>query len=417
MRLLFRFILLLIMILPLAVALVIYLAVDSHPTVRRTATVTPGGIDRAKRILDQHDPRKLKSGERRTVSTSARDLDLAANYLARQIGQGSARMALHGGGAQVAASLRLPLVPIALYLNVEAEIAEDDSTIRLESLRVGQLPVPAWLVNWAVPHLLTLVVPDFDYQAFIHAIKNVTMNDARLTVTYQWQANLIDKLRAVLISPQEQARLKAYHRRLAETTRSLKAKNLSITELLPPLFKLAAERSDKNQAEAENRAAILVLTIYITGGSLDKILPEATNWPHPYKHGVLLNQRDDFPKHFIISAALAAKAGGPLADAVGIHKEIADSRGGSGFSFNDIAADRAGTRFGEYATRGASSKKLQHKLAAGIDEKDIMPRTADLPEFMQEAEFKRRFGGVDGTNYKKMMAEIDRRIAALPFYH
>jgi len=37
--------------------------------------------------------------------------------------------------------------------------------------------------------------------------------------------------------------------------------------------------------------------------------------------------------------------GTPLADAVGLWKELADARrGGSGFSFNDIAADRAGTR-------------------------------------------------------------------------
>jgi hypothetical protein len=35
---------------------------------------------------------------------------------------------------------------------------------------------------------------------------------------------------------------------------------------------------------------------------------------------------------------------------------------------------------------------------------------------MPAAEFKRRFGGVDAPEYKKMMAEIERRIAALPFY-
>jgi uncharacterized protein YlaN (UPF0358 family) len=45
-----------------------------------------------------------------------------------------------------------------------------------------------------------------------------------------------------------------------------------------------------------------------------------------------------------------------------------------------------------------------------------MPATADLPEFMQEADFKRRFGGIDAPEYKKMMAEIERRIAALPLY-
>ncbi|MGH7887229.1 MAG: hypothetical protein ACREPG_05150, partial [Candidatus Binatia bacterium] len=67
---------------PLAVALVIYLAVDGHPTIDRAASITPASVERAKRILQQNDPRMLKSGERRTVATITGDLDLAANYLA-----------------------------------------------------------------------------------------------------------------------------------------------------------------------------------------------------------------------------------------------------------------------------------------------------------------------------------------------
>jgi hypothetical protein len=134
-------------------------------------------------------------------------------------------------------------------------------------------------------------------------------------------------------------------------------------------------------------------------------------------HEVLLNRRDDFAKHFIVSAALAAYAGTPLSDAVGVYKEIADSRGGSGFSFNDIAADRASTRFGEWAAQSAASaRNLQQRLATGILERQVMPITEDLPEFMPEPEFKRRFGGIDAPAYKQMMAEIERRIAALALY-
>ncbi|HLN85322.1 MAG TPA: hypothetical protein VK200_02650 [Candidatus Limnocylindrales bacterium] len=416
MRFFFRLIWLLIFALPLALGLAIYLAFDSHPTIDRAASVTPASVERAKQVLQQNDPRKLKSGDRRTVSTSAADLDLAANYLAQQFGRGSARVELRGANAYAGASLRLPLVPIPLFVNIDAALAENDPTVRLDSLRIGQLPVPAWLARWSAPRLLSLLLPQLDYNAFINAVKKVSMNDARLSVTYQWQSNLAEQMGAVLVPPEEQNRLKAYHERLAEVSRTLKAKNVSIAELLTPLFKLAAERSDKNSAAAENRAAILVLAVYVNGGSLEKIVPDAKNWPRTGKHGVLLTQRDDFPKHFIISAALAANAGGPLADAVGVYKEISDSRGGSGFSFNDIAADRAGTRFGEYAAQNASAKKLQQKLATGIGENDLMPTTADLPEFMQESEFKRRFGGIDGPEYKNMMADIDRRVAALPLY-
>jgi hypothetical protein len=52
-----------------------------------------------------------------------------------------------------------------------------------------------------------------------------------------------------------------------------------------------------------------------------------------------LRGRLDFPQHLLISAALAAEGGGPLADAIGLYKEVADARHGSGFSFNDIVIE------------------------------------------------------------------------------
>lgn len=417
MRFFFKLIFLLIVLSPLALGGLLYLAIETQPTIAtRNAEITPASIERAKRIVEQNDPRKLKSGERRTISTSASDLDLAANYLAHHYGRGSARVRLHSGAAQAGASLRVPLIPTGLYLNVDATLAENESLARLDSLRVGKVTVPVWAAYWAIPRLLPLLAQDIDYHAFINAVKKVNVSEAKLAVTYEWQAELADQIRAVLIPREEQERLRVYQDRLVEVSQSLPAKNLLMTELLIALFKLAAERSDGKPAAAENRAALLVLTIYIDGRSFDKILPDAKNWPRPAKHGVLLNQRDDFPKHFIISAALAANAGGPLADAVGLYKEVADSRGGSGFSFNDIAADRAGTKFGEYAAQSATARALQKKLRAGISERDLMPASADLPEFMQEAEFKRRFGGIDAPAYKRMMAEIERRIAALPLY-
>ena len=66
-----------------------------------------------------------------------------------------------------------------------------------------------------------------------------------------------------------------------------------------------------------------------------------------------LQARPAGPRHLLISAARAAEGGGPLSDAIGVYKEVSDSRGGSGFSFNDLAADRAGTRLGLRARRDA----------------------------------------------------------------
>ena len=416
MRFLFKLILLLIFALPLILVGAVYLAIDTEPKINRAADITPASIERAKRILEQNDPRKLKPGARRTISVGASDLDLAANYLARQYAAGGARVQLKRGAAQVGASLRLPMIPAGIYLNFDAVLTEDGAVPRLQSLRVGKISIPPWVAHSLIPHLFALAFADADIRSFSKVIKRVSVTESRLALTYEWQADLPDKLRTVLLPAEERERLRIYQERLAAVSHSLKAKNVSLTELLVPLFTLAGERSNDDNAIAENRAAILLLTLYVNGQSLEAILPEAKNWSRPANHGVLLNQRGDFPKHFIVSAALAAKAGGPLADAVGLYKEIEDSRSGSGFSFNDIAADHAGTRFGEYAANSASARKLQQRQRGGISEKDLMPATEDLPEFMPEREFIQRFGGVDGPEYKKMMAKITSRIAALPLY-
>jgi hypothetical protein len=107
-----------------------------------------------------------------------------------------------------------------------------------------------------------------------------------------------------------------------------------------------------------------------------------------------------------------------LADAAGLFKEVHDSRHGSGFSFADLAADRAGTRFGEEATRSAASaRELQKLLASGVMESDIMPRSRDLPENMSAEQFKRRYGEIGSRDYNRVAEEIERRIAACSIYH
>jgi hypothetical protein len=189
----------------------------------------------------------------------------------------------------------------------------------------------------------------------------------------------------------------------------------SLAAWLQPLFALARQRSaggDGALAAAENRAALMTLTLYANGRGIADVLPAARDWPRPRALHLTLAGRDDFPLHLLISAALAVEGSSALSRAVGIYKEIADSRGGSGFSFNDIAADRAGTRLGELAVR--SPQRLQDMLARGVQETDFMPTWADLPEFLAEPDFKRRYGGVGGAPYLAMVAEIDRRIAALP---
>jgi len=402
----------------LALLSAIYLSVENRPLITGIAEFTPAHIERAKHILSQNDPRKMKTGVLRTITISQEDLDLVVNYLANSYSKSSSKIALQQGMANIRATVELPPNPIGRYLNIDAKLRETKALPRFEYLHIGKLPVPAFVADWLLKFAIKQMQASEDYGAAVNIIKNVSASDNMLRVVFEWNEALPNQLKALLVPPKEQERLKAYHERLVELTGKPGSKRyLQFSELLRALFEFATQRSNGGNPVAENRAAIIVMAFYVNGKGLGDIIPAARQWPKSTSRSMTLNGRRDFSQHFTISAALAATAGSPLSDVIGLHKEIKDSQGGSGFSFNDIAADRAGTRFGELATtndRGA--KKVQRQLTAGLRESDIMPEVKDLPEYMQEIEFKRRYGDIGSPAYKKMTNEIERRIAALPLY-
>ena len=111
---------------------------------------------------------------------------------------------------------------------------------------------------------------------------------------------------------------------------------------------------------------------------------------------------------------MAAEAGGPFADAVGVFKEVLDARGKSGFSFNDLAADRAGARLGLLARQRPAT--LQTRVAAGLGDADFLPDVRDLPESLTAADFNARYGAIGSPAYQRLLADIESRIDALPLY-
>ena len=208
----------------------------------------------------------------------------------------------------------------------------------------------------------------------------------------------------------EQQRLRAYGEQLVALTRSLPPQaSVSMVELIAPLFALAQRRSASgHMAAAENRAALMALTLYANGHGTSTAAMPWSGRPMARRVPLTLNGRPDSPLHFLISASLAAQAGVGVADTAGLYKEVSDAQGGSGFSFNDLAADRAGTRFGLLATN--SPQRLQAMLATGLRERDLMPNVDDLPEGLTAAEFAERFGQVGTPAYQRMLADIEARL-------
>ena len=74
----------------------------------------------------------------------------------------------------------------------------------------------------------------------------------------------------------------------------------------------------------------------------------------------------------------------------------------------------AGARLGELAVREPG--RLQALLMDPASAASLLPDLTDLPEFLTEAEFTRRYGGADAPAYREQLPEIEGRVAGLPLF-
>jgi hypothetical protein len=399
-----------------AAAMALLAALQREPAAAGRADID--GLDAARviAVLRAHDPRRAVSGRVSAVTLQERELEVLLDRFARRWPGTISRVSLERNAATLKVSTRVPANPFGRWLNVRARLVQTNGLPALETLRIGALPIPAWLGEHIALRLVEGAELLAELQLTADVVQQVRFAPQRLQVVYAWRDDSARRMMEALLPVAEQRRLRIYTERLAElAAREQPAWEVPMTRLLVPMFALAQQRSAAgNDAAAENRAAIVVLTLFANGRGLPSVLQAASDWPRPRPLRLLLAARDDFPRHFLVSAALVVESTGALAQALGLAKEVADARSGSGFSFNDMAANLAGTRFGELAMR--APEQLQARLARGVTDDDLMPVWADLPEFLPEAEFVRRYGGVGAPRYEALMTEIDRRVGALNLF-
>jgi len=402
--------------LPLGGLALAWLALDGRPQVTPGGQLTAEQIHRAKSWAKTHDPRGAPDGATRTLTVAGDDLELLANHFLGRY-QGGAKLVLQPGALTFWASAPVPRTPLGEYVNVQGALRQTAGLPVFDELRIGRVRVPVPLADWLLARALTRLPAAGEGEPAIELVQQVQIAPSELQVVYRWRKELPAQLREAALPEADVARLAAFQQRLAEVTAVGEERELPLAALLGPLFGSAAERSQQSDPAAENRAALVVLAFYVNQRDLAAALSQAAAWPRPRRRTVVLGGRHDLAQHFSVSAALAACAGSSLADAIGVAKEVDDSRGGSGFSFPDLMADRAGTTFGARAIQSPrGARALQQRLAAGAAEADFMPAFADLPEGMNESEFQRRFGGLGAPAYQRMQAEIERRVGELPLH-
>lgn len=410
----------------IAIGTIFFLAIDNEPQVSREVQITQEQIARAKNILDTHRYR-VRPGTTATVTIEWEDIDTALNYLAYHLKQGRAKSRLDDRSAHIRISLPVPEIAAIIdnaYVNLEVLVTESNGIPAVHSLRIGRLTIPDSVTGFVLQRLfswLAMISPDI--RVGMEAFRKINLSKKGIAVTYYWQGWGNDQddqfsVSAPLFDQQALARLLHYHTFLNQINRQNPAQTIALSEVLTRLMQETARKAPYHDIQAEMRTAILIAAFHVMQLPLKYITPEAAKWPPPVRVGITLDGRADFAMHFISSAAITAYTDTVLSDAIGLYKELQDARSGSGFSFNDIAANRAGTSFAAKIMESRSSaQKIRATILAGIDDSDLMPYWADLPEHLGEQTFLAKFGGTHTAAYQELIDKIERRVSSLRLFH
>jgi hypothetical protein len=196
-------------------------------------------------------------------------------------------------------------------------------------------------------------------------------------------------------------------------------------QLLEFYVRQAAFAAKQVRRENANRALVLALGVALDdAGALRKLSVASNVIRHIESESQRADRlaslrqptmrgRADLAKHFFVSAHLVALSGSETARGAGLIKELLDAHGGSGFSFADMAANRAGIVFA-HALLG--DRLTIDDIAKRFTVEAFLPPVDDFREQLGAQEFIDAYGGPGDARLSAELTRIESRIMALPVY-
>lgn len=408
---------------------------DSRALVEKAAIVDTNSAIKAKKAARQLY-KDLKDGipdRHSTLTLSEDEINGIVALVTRGVPRLKGRVNVTPLGIIGAFTLNVPNNPLGEYINLTTTILPSSKGLVVDNISVGSIDISGHIAISLMEVILNkVIVGDTFGTKLINAIDSVEVDNSTLIFAY----HSIPGLRNAIVSTKGQVKevrddlallgdpkiVKRYYERICKFHSKIDGLGqASVGYYLDTVFSFAEKRSYMSEAPVEeNRAALLALAIFLGSSNFDSVVgaldEDTLATCQPRNSQIVLANRNDLRLHFIFSSALKIISDSGVSFAIGEFKELLDSQqGGSGFSFADLAADRAGIRFAEMALDENGALRVQQMASELRQEKAFFPSIAGLPEGIPQQVFDQR-GGIEGEYYKQHLATINQRIDRLALY-
>ena len=403
-------------------ATVFYLATTSPVTEQQQ--IKPADVSAAKKLLS--DTVKQLSQHDGTINLSFDQTQLdalfnVASYASRQLQFSSD---ISPFGLMISGKGNITVLTLTRGLNANCLLGPTATGFAIVSCQLGSLPISGFIANSLLHTLINNTVATPADQQLLQLLAAGEIRQNRLVFNANNAAPIQLRLQPQFYQPfaaDETAKPLAadiafYLQQLKQLRRS-HFREHRLAFYLHQLFTLAEQRAIANAQPIAEAYQNAMWAAAVTMGNRKFIYyanPTIQLNQVPKTAPVTLNGRRDLALHFLYSAVIQMLSSSQLSEQIGLLKEIMDSdRGGSGFSFADLAADKAGTRFAERL----DFYQPQHfaRFTAEHFEQAIMPLSSDLPEGFTEQQIN-QLGGINSALFTEQEQLINLRLDKLSFY-
>jgi len=382
------------------------------------------------------------------ITVTASELSGLLSLMHRAIPQLVGNAVLIENEAYVDISVALPLLNnnFPSYINVSASIFSTQQGINIGDITVGDIHVSGQILLNFLVWLVDSYTGKDNAQKMVDSIQRININANRINVNAYWEHSDMElaKDNGLLAAIRDHLALfgdvnsvqryldtmvlyaRSHKAQIAQDTLASSQNNNSLAPFINKLFQQVKRNhsGQKTSIALENKAALAALVLYfgddrfaLAVGPLSELSAQDKHIREQLKRTVTLQHRVDLQKHFVYSIALQLFSSHYASDALGEFKELLDTnKGGSGFSFADLQADRAGTRLALVATHSDTSALMASDILVNIEEAALLPSIKGLEEGLDELQFNQKYLHVDSPKYQEYLNIIDGRLALLPIY-
>ncbi|MBL6999626.1 MAG: hypothetical protein ISR73_07175 [Gammaproteobacteria bacterium] len=407
----------------------VFLLLDDQPLVSSYQAISPETLRRAKNTV-KYSRQQFVNNSRGLVISIDQVSELLS-LLSHLIPRLSTRLDKQNDQLLYAFTLRIPDNPVGRFVNVSIRFVDPQdltsgtfsagsiSVSNKIGLKILALSLPLWLDQQSVEPVRRLIKKSrfnerLIFLEFTDGIDRQVLLEDIFGQIMQHQGKLL--------SDAEIKNIAFYYGLLAQLANNNDKAVFSVFDFIQPLLMAASVRSyaDPAAAARQNESALIALGLLLGDRQLVRALQNVVNIPtgSRKKINVKLAGRKDLKLHFLYSSIIQILTNRGISLSLGEIKEISDmDRGGSGFSFVDIAADRVGLHFASIAIDPAGGALLlQNQLKTARSEASFFPDISLLAENLTQREFAQAYQNTESAAYFLVIDEIDRRIHALPLY-